>query len=412
MSAIRHYNMTSLISKPDIFLPLDDLKGYTPVHFNATCTSLLNGGYAVVLTGYMLAGDYHSTCLIGYKPVTPDVSHTLRMGTPRVVPGDAGVTHYYVHDDMYGPYIRMSAEALPLHKLVELHDNYLNGDNAMEDTTSSTTVPEWLQREVMVLKLEPCQDLVQEITPMIADHDSADCNCRETFSIPNDSNDTKQGYVFVPTGILAAAPPEVRMGIDQLNRIGYQKSFALDNQLKYLVEQNVIPWADEASSVYYLTFTCSPVKIWDYMGKMLPEALTIGDVTNQERLTNVRRQLIEQTNPMPHNVGLVRISWVKMSQEHLDLVNQEEIEPGLKRGERPRTEEPQLVLDALYDLSDSSKHQMAFVHIYFSDLIRHVRVSAESRILQIRRAYHQEFGYDGRLDLSRCTDVGSEINAF
>lgn len=255
-------------------LPVDHPKGrlvgFSHAHFAARLSTFLNSGYVVMLLGALLRPKghaMHALCAVGFRP-----SRVVLPAANGFAALDGGLDRVYLHDDNIGPAARFRVEQL-------------------EEHGSSRPV---------VLRCEP---------PSGAHHAAADAD----GSYP----------LFLPTSMLVAVQPELRLGDTNL----FELATNLARDLSSIIKRG------SRSRGLDVLIGLKFIHLRDYMGPHLEQLFG-----RSMLLARVRRALVEKVSPMSYFLGIIRFAVATPA------------------GPRP-------ALEVLVDTSSSTKTPTMFAHL-------------------------------------------------
>lgn len=247
---------------------------FSPTRFAASCAAFLRSGYPVLIGGQVhskgIAHGRHAVCAVGFRPG----------GAPDVDPGsaveeDSTLRSLYIHDDNLGPSVRFALQ-----------------QHALNDVS------------------EPVASLGTDPRPPLL----------RPAHLPNPTSDY---WTLIPTFILAALPPEIRMTSDYL----HERALKLAAETaKYLDDRS-------RGALPGVTFSSGFFRLSAYLREELPSRLSGAP------LAKTRLALANRVRPMSLHIGVARIAI----------------------GETP-------LFDVLFDTTDSEPATDAFAHIAFQAL--------------------------------------------
>lgn len=138
---------------------------------------------------------------------------------------------------------------------------------------------------------------------------------------------------FLPTQLIVAAHTEIRTDPDTLHKAAIKHGSDIADLLNLIAELKSL-------NKFGLTISSRFMKITDYLGKELEDRLN----EFPKLLSNVRMELSEKTNPLSLHIGVVRI--------------------GL--------DDATVLVDIIYDTTDSDRNHPIFAHVAYNRLIETV----------------------------------------
>ncbi|HIJ85093.1 MAG TPA: hypothetical protein HPQ00_12940 [Magnetococcales bacterium] len=379
--------------------------------FNFLCTSLLYGGFPVILFGDRSEhDDRHAICLTGFRSEgfdkLPDTGVTC-------VSSDSCVKTYYGHDVSLGINVRF--KVFPGFRAVkgESHSSDKKEYFAILRYYGPVSEPS-VEKIMRIAGLDPGSvsgDVIKAVEAVINEKKSDIKKGNDIYEILEKLKATescKIGKVndFEPGNIVVAFPRQIRSDPRLFLRTANDKltilTFAAIHLSGFFISRS-----DKTRQIFWpykqplrsLVYSIRYISLSDYLGTSLLRILPPDPMI----VSKVRRRILEGVRHMPEFIGVLRVGIL------FDRENEQKNGPELTHP----------LMDIIYDTSETDGNAEVFATIKFleiaADIILLSKRQAEdyiSRFNEVKKLAGESLNKFSPQDLEKLKHFGTEICAF